>query len=174
MDSLKDRPPLRTIGPSSSIGNVIHNESAPSSKLSESSRKMSNVENERHAINSLQDPCSGLRQQNSHSSLKMRTENGNSPSTTHARYSPERSERLRRLKSSSVTSLAKPLSQNENQTSRHVPSVGKEHDADGPDKVSGVTQTQVGNTHKLVDSFLKGRRSVMRFSDDSGADAAFL
>ena len=174
LDSLKDRPPLRTIGPSSSVGNVIHNESAPSSKISEYSRKTSNVENERHALNSVQDPYGDLRQQNSHSSLKMRTEKGNSPSTAHARYSPERSERLRRLKSSSVTSLAKPLSQNENQTSRHIPSVGKEHDLDDPDKVLGVTQTQVGNNHKLVDSFLKGRRSMMRFSDDSGADAAFL
>ena len=131
LDSLKDRPPLRTIGPSSSIGNVIHNESAPSSKILESSFKISNVENERHAFNSVQDPYGGLRQQNSHSSLKTRTEKGNSPGTTHARYSPERSERLRRLKSSSVTSLAKPLSQNENQTSRHILSVGKEHDSEG-------------------------------------------
>ena len=175
LESLKDRPPLRTIGPSSNVGNVIHNESAPSSKISDYSRKTSNVENERRAFNSFQDPYCGLRQKNSHSSLKMQTEPRNSPSTAHARYSPERSERLRRLKSTSVTSLAKPSSQNENQTSRHIPSVEKEHDPDGPDKVSGVPQTQAGNNHKLVDSFLKGRRSVMRFSDDSGVvDAAFL
>ena len=174
LDSLKDRPPLRTIGPSSNVRNVIHNESAPSSKISEYSRKALNVENERRALNSVQESYGGLRQQNSHSSLKMQTEPRKSPNTVHARYSPERSERLRRLKSSSVTSLAKPLSQNENQTSRHIPSVEKEHDPDGADKVSSVPQTQAGNNHKLVDSFLKGRRSVMRFSDDSGADPAFL
>ena len=174
LDSLKNRPPLRTIGPSSNVGNVIHNESAPSSKVSEYSRKTSKMENGRRAFVSVQEPCGGLQQQNSHSSLKKQTEIRNSPSTAHARYSPERSERLRRLKSSSVTSLAKPLPQNENQTSRHIPSVEKEHHPDGPDKVSDVSQTQAGNNHKLVDSFLKGRRSVMRFSDDSGADAAFL
>ena len=174
LDSLKDRPPLRTIGPSSNVGNVIHNESAPLSKMSEYPLKTSNVENEKRAFNSVQEPYGGLRQQNSHSSLKMQKELRISPSTAHARYSPERSERLRRLKSSSVTSLAKPLSQNENQTSRHIPPVEKEHDPDAPDKILGVPQTQAGNNHKLVDSFLKGRRSVMRFSDDSGADPAFL
>lgn len=174
LESLTDRPPLKAIGPSSNVGNVIHNESAPSSKISEYSRKTSNVENERRAFNSVQEPYGGLRQQNSHSSLKMQTEKRASPSTAHARYSPERSERLRRLKSSSVTSLAKPLSQNENQTSRHIPSVEEEYDPDRPEKVSGVPPTQAGNNHKLVDSFLKGRRSMMRFSDDSGADPAFL
>ena len=174
LDSLKDRPPLRTIGPSSNVGNVVHNESAPSTKIPDYSRKTSNVENERRAFNGVHEPYGGPRQQDSLSSLKMQTEIRNSPGTAHARYSPERSERLRRLKSSSVTSLAKPLPQNENQTSRHVPSVEKEHDLDGPDKVLSVPQTQVGNNHQLVDSFLKGRRSVMRFSDDSGADPAFL
>ena len=174
LDSLKDRPPLRTIGPSSNVGNVIHNESAPLSKMSEYSLKTSNVENEKRAFNSVQESYGGLRQQNSHSSLKMQKELRISPSTAHARYSPERSERLRRLKSSSVTSLAKPLSQSENQTSRHIPPVEKEHDPDAPDAILGVPQTQAGNNHKLVDSFLKGRRSMMRFSDDSGADPAFL
>ena len=174
LDSLKDRLPLRTIGPSSNVGNVIHNESAPSSKTLDYSRKTSNVENERRAFNSIQGPYGSPRQQNSHSSLKMQTELRKSPSTAHARYSPERSERVRRLKSSSVTSLTRALSQNENQTSRHIPSIEKEHDLDDPNKISGVPQTQAGNNHKLVDSFLRGRRSVMRSSDDSGADAAFL
>ena len=172
--SLSDRPPLRSIGLSSNAGNVRQNESAPPSRISEQLRKTSKVENERRTSSRVHESSGGLRQQNSHSSLKMLTEPTSSPTTANVRYSPERAERLRRLKSSSGTSLAKPLSQNENQASRHTPSADKDHGQDSPDRTSEFPQTQAGNNHKLVDSFLKGRRSVMRSSEDSGTDPAFL
>lgn len=172
--SLNDRLPLRSIGLSSNAGNVRQNESASLSIISEQLRKTSNVENERRALSRVHERSAGLRQQNSHSSLKMQTELTSSDTTANVRYSPERAERLRRLKSSSGTSLAKPSSQNENQAPRHTPSADKDHGPDSPDRTSYTPQTQAGNNHKLVDSFLKGRRSVMRSSEDSGTDPAFL
>ncbi|CAD6566883.1 MAG: hypothetical protein ASARMPREDX12_004855 [Alectoria sarmentosa] len=172
--SLGDRPPLMSLDPSSNAGNVTKNENVPLSRGSEHLRKTSNVENERRPPNRVHEPPGGLPQQKSHSSLKMQTEQRSSPTTANVRYSPERAERLRRLKSSSGTSLGKPLSQNENQASRHTPSGEKDHDSDGPNMGSNVPQAQAGNNHKLVDSFLKGRRSVMRISEESGTDAAFL
>lgn len=172
--SLGDRLPLMSIRPLTNVGNVKQNENGPLSRASEHSRKISNVENERRALSRFHEPSSGLRQQNSHSSLKMQKEQRNSPTTANVRYSPERAERLRRLKSSSGSSLGKQSSQNENQTSRHTVCEEKDHESDAPDTRSNVLETQVGNNHKLVDSFLKGRRSVMRISEESGADPAFL
>ena len=172
--SLSDRPPLRSIDLSSNKGNVKQNESAPLSRTAEQSRKTSNIENERRTLSRVHETSGGLRQQNSHSSLKMQTELRSSPNTANVRYSPERAERLRRLKSSSGTSLAKPLSQNENQASCHTPSGDKDDGPDSSDNTSKVPQTQAGNNHKLVDSFLKGRRRVMRSTEDSGTDPAFL
>ncbi len=168
--SASDRSPLRSIGLSINAGNVQKNESAPSSRLSEPSRKTSNVENERRALSRAHETSGGSRQQYSHSSLKMQTEQRSSPTTASFRYSPERVERLRRLKSSSSTSLGKPLSLNENQVSPHI----KNHDSDGSDESPKLSQTQAGNNHKLVDSFLKGRRRVMKSSEDSGTNPAFL
>ena len=171
---LSDRPPLKSIDLSSNAVNVHRKENAPLGKVSEHSRKSSNVENERRAPNSVQEPSGDLRQQNSYSSLKIQTEVKSSPTTANVRHSPERAERLRRLKSSSVTSLAKPSSQNENQVFRHIPFGPKDHNSDCSEKISSIPQTQAGNNHEFVDSFLKGRRSMMRFSEDSGVDPAFL
>ena len=171
--SLEDRSPLMSIGPSTNVGNVKRNENAPLSRA-EHSRKISNMDNDRGAPIYSHEPSGGLRQQNSNSSLRTHTEQKTSPTTAKVRHSPERAERLRRLKSSSGTSLGKPLGQNENQEPRHTPSNQKAHDPDGADKISNVPQIQAGMNHKLVDSFLQGRRSVMRISEESGTDHAFL
>lgn len=172
--SLGDRSPLMSIGPSTNAGNVKQNNSTPVSRASEHSRRTSNVENERQSLSRVREPSGGLRQKNSRSSFEMQTEQRNSPTPANVRYSPERAERLRRLKSSSGTSLGKPSSQNENQAYLHIPSGEMEHGSDSPDTSSNVTQTQAGKNQKLVDSFLKGRRSVMRISEESATDPAFL
>lgn len=172
--SLGDRSPLTSIRPSTNANNVKQNDNAPLSRASEHSRKTSNVENERRTLSRVHEPSGGLPQQNSHSSLKIQTELKSSPTTTNVRCSPERAERLRRLKSSSGTSLGRPTSQNENQASRHTLSGENDPDSDGPDTNSNFLRNQAGNNHKLVDSFLKGRRSVMRISEESGTDPAFL
>lgn len=170
---LGDRSPLTSIRPSTNANNVKQNENAPLGRASEHLRKTSNVENERRAF-SVHEPPGGLRQHNPHPSLKMQTEHKSSPTTAKVWYSPERAERLRGLKSSSGTSLGRPLSQNDDQVPRVTPSGENDHDSDGPDKSSNSPQTQAGNNHKLVDSFLKGRKSVMRISEESGTDPAFL
>ena len=172
--SLDDRSPLRSIGISSSAGNVQHNESTPLSRTPEYSRKTSNMENERRATIRVHEPSSALRQKTSHSTLKSQTDQRRSPATVNSRYSPERAERLRRLKSSSCTSLGKPASQNKGRTSCHTPVSDKDHGGDGPDTSPIVAQTHAGNNHKMVNSFLKNRRSVIRMSEDSGTDPAFL
>ena len=171
--SLGERSPLMSIGLMSNAVNVKENDSAPSRRASEQSSKISNVENERRSLNRVYGPSSGLRQHDSRSSLKLQTERKNSPTTSSTRYSPERAERLRRLKSSTGTSPGKPMSQNENQA-LHTPSSEKDYDSDSPDPNANVPQTQAGINHKLVDSFLKGRRSVMRISEESGTDPVFL
>ena len=171
---LGERSPLMSIGPSINVVNVKQNDNAPLSRSSEYSSKTSNVENERRSFSRVYGPSSSLRQQNSHSSLKLQTEERNSATTSNMRYSPERAERLRRLKSSAGTSLGKPLSQNENHASRHTPSGEKDYDSDSPGTSPSDSQTQAGINHKLVDSFLKGRRGVMRISEESGTDPVFL
>lgn len=172
--SMSERSPLMSISPSNNTANAKLNDHAPLSGPLEHSRKVSSTENERRSISRVHEPCGGLRQKTSHSSLKMQTEQRNSPTTTNVRYSPERAERLRRLKSSSGTALGKPLSQNENQVFGRTSSGQKDYDSDIPGTSSNIPQSQAGNNHKLVDSFLKGRRSVMRISEESGTDPAFL
>ena len=172
--SLGNRSPLMTISPTNNAGNVKQNDNAPLSRVSEHPLKTSNAENERRSLSRVCEPSGGLQQENSHSSLKMQIEQRKSPTTANVRRSPERAERLRRLKSNSGTSLGKRLSQDENQASLVTPAGEQDYDSDSPDTSSKVFQTQVGNNHKLVDSFLKGRRSVMRISEESGTDPVFL
>ena len=167
---LGDRSPLRSIGLSGNAGNAKRNDSASWVRNAEPSLKTSNVENERHALGRVHETSSGLQQRNSNSSIKLQTEQKNSPLTVNARYSLERAERLRRLKSNSGTSLENPFSQSENETPRHTQAYEKDHDSDGPI----VPQPQAGTNHSLVNSFLKNRRSVMRMSEDSGTEPLFL
>ena len=171
--SLGERSPLMSIGPMSNAVNVKRNDSAPSRRASEHFSKNLSVENERRSLSRVYGPSSSLRQHDSRSSLKLQTEQKNSPTTSSTRYSPERAERLRRLKSSTGSSPGKPMSQNENQA-LHTPSSEKDYDSDSPDTNANVSQTQAGINRKLVDSFLKGRRSVMRISEESGTDPVFL
>ena len=172
--SLDDRLPLRSIGILSNVGNVQHNEITPLSRISGCSRKTSNTENERHALSRVQEQFSALRQTTSHSTPKTQTDQKRSPATVNLRYSPERVERLRRLKSSSCTSLGKPASQNKDRASGHTPGSEKDQGREGSDTSPIIAQTHAGNNHKMFNSFLRNRRSVMRMSEDSGTDAAFL
>ena len=168
------RSPLKTIDPSTKGGNVKQNDNVPTSKTPWHLPRTSNVENERHPYNRVQGPSGGLWQEKSHSSLKMPADQKTSPITANPRYSPERAERLRRIKSSTGMSLEKPSSDMENQAHLAVPSSEEQHGSDRRETNLVDVQTQVGENKKLVDSFLKGRRSVLRSSEESGADPAFL
>ena len=167
------RSPLKIIDPSTKAGNVKQNDSIPTSKTPGLLSRTSNVENERHPYNRVQGPSGGLWQK-SHSSLKMLADQKTSATTANPRYSPERAERLRRIKSSTGMSPEKPLSDTENQAQLPVPSGEEQYGSDRPETNPVDFQTQVGENKKLVDSFLKGRRSVLRTSEESGADPAFL
>ena len=168
------RSPLKTIDPSTKVGNVKQNDNIPTSKTLGHLPRISNVENERHPYNRVQGPSGGLWQERSHSSLKMLADQKTSPTTANVRYSPERAERLRRIKSSTGISPEKPSSDMQNQACLPVASVEEQHGPDCPATNPVDVQTQVGQNKKLVDSFLKGRRSVLRTSEESGADPAFL
>ena len=169
-----DRSPLRSIGISCNAGNVLHNGSTPLSRNSEYLPKPSDMENERRTLSRVHEPSSTVRQKTSRSTLKTQTDQRRSPATVNVRCSPERAERLRRLKSSSCTSLGKPASQNNDRASRHTPGSEKDHGREDSDTSPVFAQTRAGNNHKMVNSFLKTRRSVMRMSEDSGTDPAFL
>ena len=95
------------------------------------------------------------------------------------RHSPERVERLRRLKSSSSTSLLKKSSQKENPPADDSckPSYSlwqQGQDSNDSDASPLGPGDNVVDTHKMVESFLKGRRRDLRVSDESGTDPAFL
>ena len=167
------RSPLKTIDPSTKGGNVEQMDSIPTGKIPGLLSRTSNVENERHPYNRVHGPSGGLWQK-SHSSLKMLADQKISPTTANPRYSPERAERLRRIKSSTGVSLEKPSSDMENQAQLPVPSGEEQYGSDRPKTDPVDFQTQAGENKKLVDSFLKGRRSVLRTSEESGADPAFL
>ena len=168
------RSPLKTIDPSTKGGNVKQNDSSPTSITTGLLPRISNVENERHPYNRVQGSSGGLWQEKSRSSLKILADQKTSPTTANVRYSPERAERLRRIKSSTGMSPEKPSSDVENQAHLPVPSGEEQHDSDRPATNPVDFQTQAGENKKLVDSFLKGRRSVLRTSEESGADPAFL
>lgn len=95
------------------------------------------------------------------------------------RHSPERVERLRRLKSSSSMSLLKKSSQKENpaaddscKASYSLSQQGQvSNDSDASPLGPG---DNVVDTHKMVESFLKGRRRDLGASDESGTTPAFL
>ena len=95
------------------------------------------------------------------------------------RHSPERVERLRRLKSSSSTSLVKKSSQKENHAAEDSckPSYSiwqQSQDSNDFDTSPLAPGDSVVDTHKMVESFLKGRRRDMRVSEESGTNPAFL
>ena len=168
------RSPLKPIDSSTKAGNVKQNDSIATSKTPVHLPRTANVENERHPYNRVQGPLGGLWQEKSHSSLKMPADQQSSPTTANVRYSPERAERLRRIKSSTGMALEKPSSDMDNQACLPVPSDEEQHGSDCPATNPVDVQTQVGENKKLVDSFLKGRRSVLRTSEESGTGPAFL
>ena len=114
--------------------------------------------------NALNGPSSNiLLQKSSHASLKSRSPSNQSLGTQASRHSPERAERLRRLKRSSVI------------TRRRVPSrqisVGSGH---GIDTSSVSIPSQAGINATLVNTFLRDPRRGMRISKEGNNDPAFL
>ena len=95
------------------------------------------------------------------------------------RHSPERVERLRRLKSSSYTSLLKRSSPKENHAADNSCKPANSLWQQGEDSNDSDTSPlapgdNVMDTHKMVESFLKGRRRDLRASEESGTNPAFL
>ena len=98
---------------------------------------------------------------------------------TYVRHSPERVERLRRLKSSSSTSLLKTSSRKENHVADDSckPSYSlwqQGQDSNDSDTSPLAPGDNVMGTHKMVESFLRGHRRDLRASEESGTNPAFL
>ncbi|KAL6718890.1 hypothetical protein ACLMJK_003125 [Lecanora helva] len=92
------------------------------------------------------------------------------------RFSQERAERLRRLKSNSSTTLRKTPSLNEDQT---MPEVSfaygqRKHELANLRRDENNMPIQAGKNTKLVNSFLRDRRRDMHISEESNNDPAFL
>lgn len=166
-----------TVGSSPGRGLNKQNENVPMRQPSARSNKTSNTGNETYSPNN--GPCQsgGLRNktpQNSSVPPKSQKWLSTSPS---ARNSPERAERLRRLKNNSSTSLRKPLSPNDNQANHNTVLRDYQEEVHGSDDsdVSPMTaRSQLAGNKQVVNSFLRDRRSQMRISEESGHDPAFL
>ena len=130
-----------------------------------------------------------LRSKDSQASLKQRDENVNSTRNRKGRYSPERAERLQRLKSKSSLSLHKGAAPSqigtrsgflmESKSARNIKaspinswlkSNALKENSLSPDHIPTYDS---GNKH-LVEKFLNDRRREMRISEESGGSPAFL
>lgn len=151
------------------------------------SRESSRKSNEKDSSHSIYDGRSILRRRYSQASLLPRNENSISPASSIIRLSPERQERLRRLQSKSSLSLHRKTGSVTNPpTQADGPIVNQTFQASSSSNFwhnenvrSGEEQneanvSQAPGANTLVDTFLKGRRRNMRFSEESGGDPAFL
>lgn len=141
--------------------------------------KISNAGNENVSPSSMPGQFSGLGEktpQNSSVPSKAQKWLSTSPSV---RSSPERAERLRRLKNSSTTSLRKPLSPNQdqadyNETSKEHGQERQDLGLDDSDVSHRTARSQVVSDRQVVNSFIQDRNSYLNFSGESGADPAFI
>ena len=122
---------------------------------------------------------SGLRQKQPQALLVSQEDQKQVSNKADVRHSPERVERLRRLKSSSSTSLLKKSSQKENHAADDSckPSYSpwqQVQDSNDSETSPLARGDNVMDTHKMVESFLKGRRRDLRVSEESGTNPAFL
>lgn len=139
--------------------------------------KSSNVGDDNDSPSSVTHQSGGLRKRSpQNSSVPQHGQKWLSTSPS-LRNSPERAERLRRLKNNSTPSLRKPLSPNENQANQNptLKNYRQElHDSDDSDVSPMMARTQVAGNQQLVNSLLRGRRSQIRIGEESGTDPAFL
>ena len=117
-----------------------------------------------------------LHQTGSHASLTPQNDTKRETATNSPRCSPKRAERLRRLKSSSGTTLGRmsPRNENQNLLDQHFTNEQQRHDSGDSRGKENLTPIQAGMNTKLVNSFLRDRRRDMHISEESGNDPAFL
>lgn len=160
---------------SSLAGQVMNrnDENIPATPPSASSRKHFKLQSETIPPFPMKKTPNGLRQRPSQASLNSQKGIHKASTTKSPRSSVERTERLRRLKSSSSAMLRKTPSGNDNKGTNDTTT---SPDQESEDLEAGpiATYSHAGKNHKLVDSFLKDRRSQMRISEESGIEHAFL
>ena len=170
--------PFIHTGSSPKGSTIIQNENNPFRQSFLFGRKPTNAKNAKVSSGLIFDLVSGLPRKLSQTPIfSQRDQNRVSP-TANVRHSPERAERLRRLRSKSSTSLRKTPTQKENAaqdncaTSTNLWQEG--HDSDDSDASPTATHPLAAGNQKLVKSFLKVRRREMRISEESSGDHAFL
>ncbi len=177
------RQPRSSVGRTSSVGRYStsqstsqNKENSPVQSASMSSQKYSTVMNENRLRDFRKDTINRVSQKTSQASLVSQVDNERNSVTRSPRYSPERAERLRRLKSSSTTTLRPTPSPNVPHTA-HSPMTNSEQESQfsvDSDGSNNILRPQAGMNTKLVNSFLEGRRREMRISEESSPDPAFL
>lgn len=118
-------------------------------------------------------PPSGLRQRPSQGSPRSQYHPKAASATESSRVSPERAERLRRLKSSSSATLRDTSADCEIRARLNTIS-NAGHGLERPGGSTHPMHTHAGMDHNLIDSFLKDRRKQMRISEESALEPAFL
>lgn len=111
-----------------------------------------------------------LRQNDSQASLASNLDSKRHLASRSPRHSPEREERLRRLRSCGTMNIQRTTTSPANSQTIY----SNAHSSDEENDFSGVAQTQAGMNHKLVNGFLRSRRSEMRLSSEDSSDPAFI
>ena len=137
------------------------NENSPLQSLPESPPNLAHNIKEKPSLVSRTNTPSNLRHQDSGKALTPFHDATQKNIKSGLRHSPERAERLRRMKSSSVVTL---------RISPRLPY----GEAGGTDEVARALSTEAGMNTKLVNRFLKGRRKDMGINEEDTTEPAFI
>lgn len=178
-NALEQRRPVAGRSPSSDerfpprVGADTSKENSPLRSPSISSQRHYDMKNENSKRGLWKDIRNAPRHPTCYGSLVSKENTNQDPVTSGSRYSPERTQRLRRLKSSSATMLRPKTSctnPRENQSAKNSP--GQQSHAS--EESTSPVPVQAGMNTKLVNNFLRERRRDMRISEESGTGPAFL
>lgn len=170
--------PFKHTGSSPKGSTIIQNQNNPFGQSFLFGRKPTNVENAKVSSGLIFDLVGELPRKYSQTPiLSQRDQNRVSPAVN-VRHSPERAERLRRLRSKSSTSLRKTPTQKENAAQDNCATSTNHwqqgHDSDNSEASPAARHCLAAGNQKLVESSLKVRRREMRISEESGGDHHFL
>ena len=186
--SMLRRFPFAEITPPNKPHAVRQTENTPPIRPSLNTQVSSRSKNDKEPLNA-RAISNSLGTKISQASLIQRNENANSPASSNSRHSPERAERLRRLKSKSSLSLHKAASSSslgntggyltESKIAHNVKASpnnpwlrGNASKENSPSPNN--TPTHHSSDKRLVENFLKDRRRDMRISEEGSNDPAFL
>lgn len=155
----------------------VQNENTPISQPYPYPYKSSNIGNGTESPSSTSGQLGGLRERTSCGQQAQSNGQQWLSTSPNMRNSPERAERLRRLKNNSTPSLRKTLTPNENHANcnslpRNI-QAGRD-DSDGLDVSPVIARSHAISDKEVMNSYLKDRRSYLKVSGESVTGPAFI